>query len=114
MVYDSVGKDTFDDSLKCVRPHGTLAVFGTASGPIPPFDISRLARAGSPFLTRAGVFSYVMTPEDLADASGALIDVIESGAVKIEVNQTFALSDAAEAHRALEARATTGSTVLLP
>ena len=113
-VYDSVGKDTFDDSLKCVRPLGTLAVFGSASGPIPPFDISRLQWAGSAFLTRAGVFNYVVTPDDLAVASDALIDVIQSGAVKIEVNQTFDLADAAEAHRALEGRATTGSTVLLP
>ncbi len=114
VVYDSVGRDTFDGSLKCVRPHGTLAVFGTASGPVPPFDIARLQWAGSAFLTRAGVFNYVVTPADLADAAGALIEVVESGAVGIEVNQTFALADAAEAHRALEARATTGSTVLLP
>ena len=114
VVYDSVGKDTFDGSLKCVQPLGTLAVFGGASGPVPPFDIARLQWAGSVFLTRAGVFNYVTTPADLAEASGALIEVVESGAVKIEVNQTFALADAAEAHRALEARATTGSTVLLP
>ncbi len=114
VVYDSVGRDTFDGSLKCVQPLGTLAVFGGASGPVPPFDIARLQWAGSVFLTRAGVFNYVTTPADLAEASGALIEVVESGAVKIEVNQTFALADAAEAHRALEARATTGSTVLLP
>ena len=114
VVYDSVGRDTFDDSLKCVSPLGTLAVFGSASGPIPPFDIARLQWAGSVFLTRAGVFNYVVTAEDLAKASDALIEVIECGAVKVEVNQTFALADAAEAHRALEGRATTGSTVLLP
>ena len=114
VVYDSVGKDTFDGSLECVRPFGTLAVFGTASGPVPPFDVARLQWAGSAFLTRAGVFNHVTTPADLAAASGALIEVVESGAVRIEVNQTFALADAAEAHRALEARATTGSTILLP
>ena len=113
-VYDSVGKDTFDGSLKCVRPLGTLAVFGTASGPVPPFDISRLQWSGSAFLTRAGVFNYIATPADLQEAAGALIDVIQSGAVKIEVNQTFALAEAADAHRALESRATTGSTILLP
>ena len=114
VVYDSVGKDTFDGSLKCVRPLGTLAVFGTASGPIPPFDIARLQWAGSAFLTRAGVFNYIATRADLEEAAGALIDVIQSGAVKIEVNQSFALAETAEAHRALESRATTGSTVLLP
>lgn len=113
-VYDSVGKDTFDNSLKSVRPLGTVAVFGSASGPIPPFDIARLQWAGSAFLTRAGVFNYVATPDDLAVASKALIDVIQSGAVKIEINQTFDLANAAEAHQALEGRATTGSTVLLP
>ena len=114
VVYDSVGKDTFDGSLKCVRPLGTLAVFGTASGPVPLFDISRLQWSGSAFLTRAGVFNYIATPADLQEAAGALIDVIQSGAVKIKVNQTFALAKAAEAHRALEARATTGSTILVP
>ncbi len=114
VVYDSVGKDTFDGSLECVRPLGALVAFGSSSGPVPPFDIARLQWAGSAFLTRAGVFNYVKTPADLAEASGALIEVVESGAVRIEVNQTFALADAAEAHRALEARATTGSTVLLP
>ena len=114
VVYDSVGKDTFDGSLKCVRPMGTVAVFGSASGPIPPFDIARLQWAGSAFLTRAGVFNYVATREDLTVASKALIDVIQSGAVKIKIDQTFNLADAAEAHRALEKRETTGSTVLLP
>lgn len=114
VVYDSVGKDTFDGSLKCVRPLGTLAVFGTASGPVSPFDISRLQWSGSAFLTRAGVFNYIATQVDLQEAAGALIDVIQSGAVKIAVNQTFALSEAADAHRALESRATTGSTILVP
>jgi NADPH2:quinone reductase len=113
-VYDSVGRTTFDDSLRCVRRLGTLAVFGTASGPIPPFDVSRLQWQGSAFLTRAGMFNYIRTPAELAEAAAALLEVVANGAVRIAVNQTYALADAATAHADLEGRRTTGSTVLLP
>jgi NADPH:quinone reductase len=113
-VYDSVGKDTFMGSLDCLRPRGMMVTFGNASGPVPPFEPILLAKKGSLFLTRPTLFHYTSTPEDLAWASGDLFEVVGSGAVRIEINQTYALSDAAQAHRDLEARKTTGSSVLLP
>jgi NADPH:quinone reductase len=113
-VYDSVGKDTFMGSLDCLRPRGMMVTFGNASGPVPPFEPILLSRKGSLFLTRPTLFHYTSTPEDLAWASGDLFEVVGSGAVRIEINQTYALRDAAQAHRDLEARKTTGSSVLLP
>ncbi len=113
-IYDSVGKDTFAQSLDCIRPHGTMVSYGAASGPPDPVSISDLGKRGSIFLTRPAVFDFVTTPEDLREAAGILFDVIESGAVNIDVNQTWPLKDAADAHRALQARQTTGSTVLVP
>jgi NADPH:quinone reductase len=113
-VYDSVGKDTFMGSLDCLRPRGMMVTFGNASGPVPPFEPILLAKKGSLFLTRPTLFHYTATPEDLAWASGDLFEVVGSGAVRIEINQTYALRDAAQAHRDVEARKTTGSTVLLP
>ena len=112
VVYDSVGKDTFMDSLDCLRPLGTMVLFGQSSGPVPPFDIGTLAPKGSLFLTRPTLMTYTAKREDLVTAASELFAVVESGAVKLEINQHFALENAAEAHRALEARETTGSTVL--
>jgi NADPH2:quinone reductase len=114
VVYDSVGRDTFMKSLDCLAPLGMMVVFGNASGAVPPFDVGILAAKGSLFLTRPTLATYTAKREDLVASANALFEVVRKGAVKIEVNQRFPLKDAAEAHRALEARKTTGSTVLLP
>ena len=114
VVYDSVGKTTFAQSLDCLRPLGMLVVYGQASGPVPPFDLADLMRKGSLFLTRPTLVTYAAKSEDLQASAAELFDVVQRGAVKIEVRQTYALRDAAQAHRDLEARKTTGSTVLLP
>jgi NADPH2:quinone reductase len=111
VVYDSVGKDTYMDSLDCLAPRGTLVLFGAASGPVPPFDLALLGAKGSLFITRPSLANYTGTREDLEAASNELFDVVKSGAVKIEVNQTYALKDAPQAHKDLEGRRTTGSTV---
>jgi len=113
-AYDSVGKDTFIQSLDCIRPHGTMVSFGNASGPVEPVSVLELAKRGSLFLTRPGVFDFIATPEDLRSAAEELFIVLEKGSVSIEINQTWPLAEVAAAHRALEARQTTGSTVLLP
>ena len=112
VVYDSVGKDTFMDSLKCLRPRGLMVSFGQSSGKIAPIDTGILAAHGSLYLTRPTLFSYAATRADLEEVSGNLFDVVKRGIVKIEVTQTFPLRNAAEAHRALEGRKTTGSVVL--
>jgi len=114
VVYDSVGKDTFDGSLDCLAPLGMLVSFGNASGPVPPFNPAVLSAKGSLFLTRPTLMTYTAKREDLVAAAEDLFAVVASGAVKIEVNQTYPLAEAAQAHRDLEARKTTGSTVLLP
>ena len=114
VVYDSVGRDTFVASLYCLAPLGLMASFGNASGPVPPVDLAVLGAKGSLFLTRPGLATYTAKPADLAHCAAELMEVVANGAVKIQVNQTFALKDAAQAHIALEARKTTGSTVLLP
>jgi NADPH2:quinone reductase len=114
VVYDSVGKDTFMGSLDCLQPLGLLAVFGNGSGPVPPVDLSLLAAKGSLYLTRPTLNTYAAKREDLEAMAAELFDIVKSGKVKIEVNQTYALKDAAQAHRDLESRKTTGSTVLLP
>ena len=114
VVYDSVGKDTFDRSLDCLSPFGLLALFGQSSGPVPPFDLGQLAGKGSLYVTRPTLLTYAASREDLVACADALFEVVRSGAVRIKVNQTYALADAAQAHRDLEARKTTGSTVLLP
>ena len=114
VVYDSVAKDTFDGSLASLRPRGMLVLFGNASGPVPPFELGRLSAAGSLYITRPTLMTYTATREDLLESAGALFDVVGSGAVKIEIHQRFKLSEAADAHRALEGRQTTGSTILLP
>ncbi|WP_163144036.1 quinone oxidoreductase, partial [Arhodomonas sp. KWT] len=113
-VYDSVGQDTFMGSLDCLRPMGTMASFGQSSGSVPPLDPGILAQKGSLFLTRPTLFTYMARREDLLASTAEIFDVVTRGAVRIEVNQRFALGDAAGAHRDLEARRTTGSTILLP
>jgi NADPH2:quinone reductase len=114
VVYDGVGKDTFEASLDCLSPLGLMASFGNASGAVPPVNIGLLAQKGSLFLTRPTLFTYVAKRADLVAAAEELFDVVRKGAVKIEINQVYELKDAAQAHRDLESRKTTGSTVLLP
>lgn len=114
VVYDGVGKETFMDSLDCLAPLGMMASFGNASGAVPPFNIGILAQKGSLFLTRPTLGNYTATREDLETAARDLFSVVKKGAVKIAINQTYPLRDAAQAHRDLESRKTTGSTVLLP
>ena len=114
VVYDSVGKDTFDDSLDCLSPLGTMALFGAASGPVAPFDAGVLAAKGSLFLTRPSLFNYTASRAELLETAESLFEVVRSGAVKIEVNQTYPLAEAAQAQADLQARRTTGSTVLIP
>ncbi len=113
VVYDSVGKDTFLTSLDCLRPFGLLISYGNASGPVTT-DLGVLAAKGSLYVTRPTLNTYTAKREDLVATANDLFEVVKSGKVKINVNQTFALKDAAKAHIALESRATTGSTVLLP
>jgi NADPH2:quinone reductase len=114
VVMDGVGRDTFEGSLDCLRPLGTMISFGNASGPVPPFDIMGLARRGSLKLTRPTVFTHTADPAVLREMAADLFDKIDGGAVRIRIDQRFRLDEVAEAHRALEGRATTGSTVLLP
>ena len=114
VVYDSVGRDTFTASLDCLAPLGLMVSYGNASGPVPPVDIGILAAKGSLFLTRPTLATYTSKRADLEATANDLFAVVGQGAVKIRVNQTFPLADAAAAHTALEARQTTGSTVLLP
>jgi len=114
VVYDSVGKDTFATSLDCLAPLGLMVSYGNASGPVPPVDIGILSAKGSLFLTRPTLATYTAKRSDLEKTAADLFAVVEKGAVEIQVNQTFPLKDAAQAHIALEARKTTGSTVLVP
>ncbi len=114
VVYDSVGRDTFTASLDCLAPLGLMVSFGNSSGPVPPFELAMLAAKGSLFLTRPTLATYTASKADLDRSAQDLMQVVMAGAVQVKVNQTFALKDAAEAHRALEARKTTGSTVLVP
>ena len=114
VVYDSVGKDTWTTSLDCLAPLGLMVSYGNASGPVAPFDLGVLSAKGSLYLTRPTLATYTAKRADLERVAGDLFGVVASGAVKIAVNQTFPLADAAKAHIALEARQTTGSTVLIP
>lgn len=114
VVYDSIGKDTFPASLDCLKPRGLWVSFGNASGPVPPFDISILSAKGSLCATRPTLMSYTAKREELLANSSELFGVVSKGIIKIEIRQTCPLREAAEAHRDLEARRTTGSTVLLP
>ncbi len=114
VVYDGVGKDTFMKSLDCLAPLGLMASFGAASGAVPPVYVGDLTSRGSLYLTRPTLDTYVAKRDDLVNTANDLFDVVKRGIVKIEINQTYALKDAAQAHRDLEARKTTGSTVLIP
>ncbi len=114
VVYDGVGKDTFMGSLDCLRPLGMMVTYGNASGPVPPLDLLLLSQKGSLFVTRPTMMHYTAKREDLEALGAELFAVVVSGKVRIEINQTYALRDAAQAHRDLEARKTTGSTILVP
>ncbi len=113
VVYDGVGKDTFEASLKSLGRRGVLATFGNASGPMPPFAPLELS-AKSAYVTRPRLFDYIVTTEELDESAAALFEVIGSGAVKIDIGQTFPLAEARAAHEALEGRKTKGSTLLIP
>lgn len=114
VVYDAIGKDTFEGSLNCLSPFGLMVSFGNASGPVPPFAISQLAAKGSLYLTRPSLFTHAAQPGRLQEMADDLFKMVASGAVQLRIDQRHALKDAAQAHRALESRLTTGSTVLLP
>ena len=112
VVYDSIGKDTFDRSLDCLKPRGMMVVFGNSSGPVPPFELTKLK--GTLYLTRPSVTVYTADRADLLANAADLFDMVGRGLIKINVNHTYALKDVAQAHRDLEARATTGSMALIP
>jgi len=113
VVYDGVGADTFFGGLDCLQPRGLMVLFGAASGQVPPIDLQLLSAKGSLFVTRPSLNAYTAKRCELVTAASDLIEVVKSGAVTIGVNQTFALKDAADAHKALETRKTTGKTVLM-
>ncbi len=114
VVYDGVGKDTFTGSLDSLRPMGMMVSYGNASGPVPPVDLILLSQKGSLFITRPTLMTYTAQRADLLELGRELFDRVAGGQLRIEVNQRYALRDAAQAHRDLEARKTTGSTILLP
>jgi NADPH2:quinone reductase len=114
VVYDSVGKDTFDGSLDCLRPFGLLASFGNSSGPVPPLAPGILGAKGSLYLTRATLFTHIATREATQAMADDLFAVVAGGQVKIRIDQRYPLADAAQAHRDLEARKTTGASLLMP
>jgi len=114
VVMDSVGKDTFDGSLACLRPLGMMILFGAASGPVPPFDLQRLAAGGSLKITRPTLFAHIADHATCQQMARELFEMVTSGKVRIRIDQRFPLAEVAEAHRALEARRTTGATVLIP
>jgi NADPH2:quinone reductase len=114
VVYDSVGQATFMKSLDCLRPMGMMVSFGQASGPVPPVDLGLLAAKGSLFLTRPSLMTYTAQRRDLLAHAQDLFDVVEKGVVKIEIQRTYPLAEAVQAHRDLEGRRTTGSTILIP
>jgi NADPH2:quinone reductase len=114
VVYDSVGKDTFEASLNCLRPRGMLVSFGQSSGAIPPVNLGLLSQKGSLYVTRPTLFTYIASRQELEESAGALFGMVGSGKVAIQLNQTYALADVAKAHADLEGRKTTGTTVLLP
>jgi len=114
VVYDSIGKDTFIGSLDCLQPLGMMVSFGNASGPVPPFGLNELASRGSLFITRPSLMAYMAKREDLEASAKSLFGVVSSGEVKIDIRQRYALADVRQAHIDLEARKTTGSSILLP
>jgi NADPH2:quinone reductase len=114
VVYDGIGRDTFEGSLACLKPRGLMVSFGNASGPVPPFNLATLAQKGSLFLTRPSLFHYIAQHKELMESAASLFDAIHRGWIKTNIAQTFPLADAALAHEALASRALTGSVVLLP
>jgi NADPH2:quinone reductase len=114
VVYDAVGKDTFTESLDCLRRLGLMVTFGNASGPVPPISPLELTRRGSLFLTRPTLFNYIATRAELTAAARELFAAVRARKIRVHVGQKYPLADAAEAHRDLEGRRTTGSTVLTP
>ncbi len=112
VIYDSVGKDTFMQSLDCLQPRGLMVLFGASSGPVPPLDLSVLAQKGSLMVTRPALATFIASRSQLEENASDLFEAVATGKVSIQVNQTYALKDAAIAHRDLEARKTTGATVL--
>lgn len=114
VVYDSVGKTTFDKSLDCLRPRGTLALFGQSSGPVPPFDPAILNAKGSLYLTRPSLFHYIAERSEMLERANAVLQSVLDGTLKLRIDHTFPLAEAAEAHRRLEGRATTGKLLLAP
>jgi NADPH2:quinone reductase len=114
VVYDSVGRATFHQSLDCLRPHGLLVSFGNSSGKVEPFGLQELTKRGSLYVTRPTLYDFIRDSQALAEGASELFALVEGGKIQIAVNQTYALRDAAQAHRDLEARRTTGCTVLIP
>ena len=114
VVYDGVGKDTFPMSLECLAPRGLWVLFGASSGPVPPFDLQMLAQRGSLYATRPTLFSYAATRAELLAMAKEMFDLMLAGRIRAEIHQTFPLAQAADAHRALQGRATTGATLLVP
>jgi NADPH2:quinone reductase len=114
VVYDSIGKDTFEDSLNCLRPFGLMATFGNASGPIDPISPAILAPRGSLYLTRPTLATHTGTRELLDECANAVFNVVQNGYVRIAVNQTYSLAEIAQTHTDMEGRKTTGSTVIIP
>ena len=114
VVYDFVGNDTFPGSLDCLKPRGMFVTFGQSSGPIAPFQLAMLSQKGSLYVTRPTLFTYVAKREDLEASAQALFDVVSSGKVVVEINQTYPLEEAGRAQADLEGRKTTGTTVLIP
>ncbi len=114
VVYDSIGKDTFTGSLDCLAPLGMMVSFGNASGPVPPFALNELASRGSLFITRPSLMNYTAKRSDLEMMAAHLFSMVESGKIKIDIRQRYPLSEVAQAHCDLEARKTTGSTLLIP
>ncbi len=114
VVYDSVGKTTFDKSLNCLRKRGMMVLFGASSGPVPPFDLQQLNAKGSLYVTRPSLFAYIAERHELVERAGEVLGWVKSGALKVQVGATFPLAEAGEAHRALEGRKTTGKVLLLP
>ncbi len=114
VVYDSVGKDTWEKSLRCLRPRGMLVLFGQSSGSVPPFDPQLLATGGSLFLTRPTLASYVLTRDELLNRAGAVLGAVERGDLKLSIAETLPLANAAKAHELLASRKTSGKLLLLP
>jgi NADPH2:quinone reductase len=114
VVYDSVGKETFDDSLKCLRPRGLMVLFGGASGPVPPFELQRLSAGGSLYITRPTLASYVLTRDELLARAGAVLTAIGRGELKLSIAEELPLAQAAAAHTLLASRKATGKILLIP